>query len=161
MMFDWRDYELRAKRFERIFNRRDDTARKVKHKEPNMDHMTKNVRAMGEHEYTRIVADYAKRLYPELTRERAFAKIFTEDSDEARAIRKMWQVSKGSDRPLNAVDEPDDDEDDDEDALEELNRLAEEQRRRENGMTKEAAFVKVYLANPKLAAKERQQNRPR
>ena len=56
-----------------------------------------------------------------------------------------------------------DDDDDDDDALEELNRLAEKERRRENGMTKAAAFAKVYCdpANAKLAQRERAQNRPR
>ena len=56
-----------------------------------MDRMTKNVTAMGEAEYTRIVTDYAKRLHPELSRERAFNKVFTADDDAGQAIRKMWK----------------------------------------------------------------------
>ena len=166
-MFDWSDYEAAAQRYTNIFKRRDDTVRKAaKRKEPNMDRMTKNVKAMGEAEYVRIVTDFAKRLHPELSRERAFSKVFLADDDAGQAIRKMWQVSKGSgDRPLNAVDEPDEpdeDDEDDTDALAELEELARQERMRANGMlTKEAAFVKVYQANPKLAAKERRQNRPR
>lgn len=131
----------------------------TKREVPNMDRMTKNVIAMGEAEYTRIVTDYAKRLYPELSRERAFSKVFTADDAESVAIRKYWQISK-----QGVADEPADERDDDEDdtdALEELNELAEQERRRASGMSKYAAFAKVYQDNPALAAKERRQNRPR
>jgi hypothetical protein len=157
-MFDWRDYEIRAQRYKNLFRKR---ATNIK--EQDMDtRMVKNVKAMGEAEYTRIVGDYAKRLHPELTRERAFAKIFIEDSDEGRAIRKMWQVSKEGDLESDGRDDAPTVEDD-EDAMEELERLAEQQRRRENGMSKAAAFTKVYTdpANAKLAQRERMQNRPR
>src|SRR5271169_5557398 len=44
------------------------------------ERILKNVRSMGEAEYTRIVTNYAKQQYPELSRERAFAKVF-EDPD--------------------------------------------------------------------------------
>ena len=159
-MFDYRDFEIRAQRYTKIFKRRDDTVRKAaKRKEPSMDRMTKNVRAMGEAEYTRIVTDYAKRLHPDLSRERAFNKVFTADDDAGQAIRKMWQVSKEGDLESDGRDgEPS--VEDDEDAMEELEELAEQERRR-SGTSKAVAFTKVYEANPELAARERRQNRPR
>ena len=92
---------------------------------PEMDkteRMLKNVRSMGEHEYTRIVGDYAKRLYPELTRERAFVKVFTSDDAEGRAIRHFWQISKQA--PLDADEAEGEAEGVEDDALEELKELA-------------------------------------
>lgn len=125
-----------------------------------MDRMTKNVRSMGEAEYTRIVGDYAKRLYPELSRERAFTKVFTADDAASQAIRYFWKLAK---QGSAAVDEDERDDDDEDDALEELERLAEQERRRENGMSKAQAFAKVYQdpANVDLVKRERRQNRPR
>ena len=137
--------------------------RPTEKREATMDsttRMLKNVRSMGEHEYTRIVGDYAKRLYPELTRERAFVKVFTSDDAEGRAIRHFWQISKQA--PLD--DEPVDDADEeDEDALAELETLAAEVRRRCPTLTKAQAFTKAYTdpANAKLAARERAQHRPK
>ena len=128
-----------------------------KHEASKMDSTTrieKNLRAMGEHEYVRIVGDYAKRLYPDLSRERAFAKVFEAPDAEGAAIRKCWQLSKQGDSDEVAAAE------DDESALDELNALAEQERRR-SGTTKAVAFAKVYVANPELAARERRQNRPR
>jgi hypothetical protein len=134
----------------------------TKHEAPNMDRMTKNVRAMGEHAYTAIVQKYASgNRLPNETAAQAFTRVFTEDSDEGRAIRKFWQISK---QGMPAEPSDDDERDgDDSDALEELNRLAEAERRRENGMSKAAAFTKIYCdpANARLAQRERAQNRPR
>jgi hypothetical protein len=117
----------------------------------------KNVSSMGELEYTRIISDYAKTVYPSLSRERAFAKVF-EDPDSI-GIRRLWQVAKGQ----VVADEPnDDDEADDTDALDELNKLAEQERRR-SGTSKAVAFSKVYCdpANVELVKRERRANRPR
>jgi hypothetical protein len=47
------------------------------------------------------------------------------------------------------------------DALDELERLARQARRRNPSLTKAAAFAKVYSENHELAAKERLQTRPR
>jgi hypothetical protein len=138
-----------------------------KHEVPKMDsttRMLKNVRSMGEHAYTRLVGDYAKRLYPDLSRERAFTKVFEAPDAEGQAIRHFWQISKqGSNAPLDDDEAADEAEGVEDDALEELKELAAEERRRNPKLTKAQAFAKAYTdpANAKLAQRERAQNRPR
>jgi hypothetical protein len=133
----------------------------------------KNVRSMGEAEYTRIVTNYAKQQYPELTRERAFAKVFEAPDGEGRAIRTAWLIAKGgsiASGPLDADEAGDEGRgvvadalDDEADALAELERLTVEVRRRDPSLTKAQAFAKVYQDpdNARLAQRERMQNRPR
>jgi hypothetical protein len=106
----------------------------------------------------KIVTPSAKSRHPELTREQAFSKIFTADDVEGRALRRAWQISKGQ-----VPTEPTDEDDGDENALDELNTLAEQERHRNPGMSKAAAFAKIYThpANASIAARERRQNRPR
>ena len=68
-----------------------------KQEAPTMDSSTrieKNLRAMGEAAYTKIVTDYAKKQFPELTREQAFSKVFTAEDAEGQAIRRCWQLAK-------------------------------------------------------------------
>jgi hypothetical protein len=138
-----------------------------KSNEVNMDSSTrilKNVRSMGEAAYTKVVTDYAKRQFPELTRERAFAKVFGAPDGEGLAIRRAWLISKGVDLPSDARDEPSDDTDDTGDgfdALAKLEALGAEVRKRNPQLTKAQAFTKAYADNPELAARERRQNRPR
>jgi DNA polymerase sigma len=162
-MFDYRDFELRAQRYTNIFKRRRATSKREETN--NMDRMTKNVRSMGEHAYTKIVQKYASSVrLPNETPSMAFSRIFCEDSDEGRAIRKLWLLSKGDDNPHDPLNEPDDEDerdDDDSDALDALNALGEQERRRNPKLTKQQAFAKAYADNPALAAKERRQNRPR
>ena len=125
----------------------------------NTTRMLKNVRAMGEAEYTKIVSDYAKRLYPDLSREQAFTKVFTADDAESAAIRKFWLIAKQG----ASDDETTDDEHEGESALDELNELAAEERRRNPKLSKAQSFTKVFTdpANARLAQRERAQNRPR
>jgi hypothetical protein len=132
-----------------------------KRHEAKMD-ITKTLRAVGEHGFSEMIRKYARTVYPELTREQAFTKEFTADDDEGRAIRRAWMISKGQGIPAGALDEPTDD-DDDESALDELNELAAEERRRNPKLTKQAAFTKVYtdLSNVELVKRERRANRPR
>ena len=56
--------------------------------------MTKTLREVGEAGFTKMVEKYAKTVHPTLTREQAFTKVFTEDSDEGRAIRRAYQIAK-------------------------------------------------------------------
>jgi hypothetical protein len=127
----------------------------------------KNLRSMGEHQFSKILGDYARQVHPTLPAAVAFAKIFTEDSPEGIAIRRAWLISKGQGlAATSALDESDVDDANDEiegGALERLEELAAEERRRNPGMSKAAAFSKVYIdpANARLAQRERQQNRPR
>jgi hypothetical protein len=130
-----------------------------KREAPKMTDMTKTLREVGEHGFTKMIEKYAKTVYPELTREQAFTKVFTADDDEGRAIRRAHAISK-----QGVADEPDDDDEaDDEDALAELETLAAEVRRRCPQLSKAQAFTKVYTdpANAKLAQRERAANRPK
>ena len=130
-----------------------------KREAPKMD-MTKTLRAVGEAGFTRMIEKYAKTVHPTLTKEQAFTKVFTADDDEGAAIRRAWMISKQG-IAAGAPDEPTDD--DDENALDELNELAEQERRRNPKLTKAQAFTKIYTdpANAKLAQRERRQHRPR
>jgi hypothetical protein len=132
-----------------------------KRKDTNMQNMNKTLRAVGEAGFTRMIEKYAKTVHPTLTKEQAFCKVFLADDAEGAAIRRAWLVSKQG-IPAGALDEPTDD-DDDENALDELNELAAEERRRNPKLTKAQAFAKAYTdpANAKLAQRERAQNRPR
>ena len=127
-----------------------------------MQNMTKTLREVGEAGFTKMIETYAKTVHPTLTREQAFTKVFLADDAEGAAIRRAWQISKGQGIAAGALDEPSED-DDEGDALDELNALAAEERRRNPKLTKQAAFTKIYVdpANAALAAKERRQNRPR
>jgi hypothetical protein len=110
-------------------------------------------------EFDDFLGRYAAGKYPALRLGNAIAKVLAEETPVARAYQAVHSFYKAE--PV--ADDEDDEDDDDDDALEELNRLAEAERRRENGMTKAAAFAKVYTdpANAKLAQRERAQNRPR
>ncbi len=122
----------------------------------------KNLRSMGEAEFVKIVTDHARTVHPTLTKEQAFTKVFTAADSEGQAIRRCWLIAKGQDIASGPLDEPITD-DDDADALDELNELAEQERRRNPGMSKAVAFTKVYTdpANAALAQRERRQNQPR
>jgi hypothetical protein len=128
-----------------------------KHEAPKMD-INKTLREVGEAGFTKMIERYAKTVYPELSTPRAFAKVFEEDSAEGRAIRRCWQTSK-----QGATAEPSNEDEDGDDALDELEQLAAEERKRNPGMSKAVAFSKVYTdpANASLASRERKQNRPR
>lgn len=142
--------------------------------------ITKALRAAGEVEFTKMVTRYAKSVHPDLSAPQAFSKVFLDDSDEGRAIRWAWATSKGV-VPADSADREygspasrgytsealDDDEAADEgegvvdDALEELEELAADAKRRDPRLSKAQSFAKAYADNPELAAKERRQNRPR
>jgi hypothetical protein len=122
----------------------------------------KSLRSMGEGGFTKLITSYAKTVHPTLTREQAFTKIFTANDDEGKAIRCAWLISKGQVVTGESSDDDDArDNDDDSDAMEELNALAEAERRRKPSLSKAQAFAKVYSENHELAVKERLQNRPR
>jgi hypothetical protein len=130
---------------------------------PKMN-INKTLREVGEHGFTKMIQKYSNSVrLPNETQAQAFTRVFTSDDGEGAAIRRAWLVSKGGGIP---ADEPSDDDEADgenENALEELNELAEQTRQRNPGMSKAAAFSKVYCdpANARLAQRERAQNRPR
>ncbi|HEV2550797.1 MAG TPA: hypothetical protein VGU20_26025 [Stellaceae bacterium] len=125
--------------------------------------------AFTEVEFTKMVHDHAQadRRSGE-TPAQAFARCFNADTADGVAIRKAHAVIKNF--PAMMVTKPTQvggaaatDVDNATDALEQLQRLAEEQRRRSPELTIEQAFARVYAAteNAELANAERLQNRPR
>jgi hypothetical protein len=125
--------------------------------------IVKNLREVGEAEYTKMVTCYAKTVHPTLTKEQAFCKVFEAPDAEGRAIRSAWVIAKGG-SVSGPMDEDDVDDANDEiegDAMDQLDQLAGEERRRNPSLSKAQAFAKVYSDNPKLAARERVQNKPR
>jgi hypothetical protein len=140
---------------------------------PKMN-INKTLREVGEHNFTRMIEKYAATVrQPNETKEQAFVRVFTADDEEGQALRKCWRISKQGvpvaepdEEAVADEEEADKDEKEDEDArsaLEALNELAAEERRRNPKLTKAQAFAKAYQdpANARLAQRERQQNRPR
>ncbi len=137
-------------------------------REGNMDTATilKNIKTMGEHEFTRIITVFAKKQYPELTPERAFSKVFTGDNAVSQAIRTLHGVAKSA--PLRKTDETwdadaDEREDDEADPLQLLEQLADALRRKRPELSKAHAFTAIYT-DPQyapLAKRERARYRPR
>jgi hypothetical protein len=126
--------------------------------------------ALSEADFTEIVKASAmeERRSTTETPEQAFARVFTAHTADGLAIRKAHQIVKNFPSMMRtepvqvggaaaqAVDDP-------VDALAQLQKLAEEQRKRSPTLTIEQAFARVYSApeNASLAAAERSQNRPR
>lgn len=120
---------------------------------------------LSEHEFTKLVHDHAQRdRRSGESADQAFARCFGADTDEGRTIRQAHQMTKRFPNTLltapvqvGGVGDLSDD------ALAQLQRLAEEQRRRSPTLTIEQAFAQVYGAqeNAELVARERLQNRPR
>ena len=81
------------------------------------------------------------------------------NGSEGQAIRKWWQIAKQG--ALDEEEVTDDAELDDDDALERIEELAAEQRRRNPKLSKGTGVREGYNpANAYLAALERIQNRP-
>ena len=127
-----------------------------------MQDMNKTLRAVGEHGFVKMVERYGKTVHPELSAAAAFTKVFTADDEAGAAIRRAWLVSKQG-APLDDDEAAEEAEGVEDDALEELEELARDERRRNPKLTKAQAFTKVFTdpANAKLAQRERAQNRPR
>jgi hypothetical protein len=165
-----------------------------KRKDTNMSNVqsfTKAIANLGEHKYTSIIQKFASNnKLPNETAAQSFVRIFTEDSAQGLAIRKFWQVSKGTvvqadgpereygrgrsvgvqTRALDPDEAGEDSEaivdaavDDERDALAELEDLAVAEQRRNPRLSKSQAFAKIYTdpANAALAQRERLANRPR
>jgi hypothetical protein len=161
-----------------------------KRNEDNMQTFVKEISDLGEHGFVKMVTSAAKQQYPQLTREQAFTKLFTEDGPAGEAVRYFRQISKQAPAPDEAwqarraaalrratrQDPLDDDEADAEgkkvvstalgdeaDALDELEWLAVARRKLDPSLTKAQAFAKVYQDpdNARLVQRERMQNRPR
>jgi hypothetical protein len=130
----------------------------------NMQSFTKAIADLGEHGYTQLIQKFASnnRLSNE-TAAQAFVRIFSEDSAQGLAIRKAWLLSKGQSIAVEPRDDRDDTDDAGASALQKLEALGAELRKRNPTLTKEQAFAKAYSdpANAKLVRTERAQHRPR
>jgi hypothetical protein len=144
-------------------------------REANMNSIAtlRKISALGEHHFAGVIQKHADSVrLPGETSAQAFARVFTADTEEGRAIRTLYQVAKqGSvydramDRapltPDEAQDEGeevvDDALDDERDPMELLERLAAALRARDSKLTKQQAFAKVYTdpANAHLVRRER------
>ena len=95
----------------------------------------------------------------------AFSKLYCDSGEDGRAIRKAIAVIKMpnmmSVTPMFVGGAEARDVNDPKSAMEQLNALVEEQRKRAPFMSAAQAFAAVYKDNPKLAALERVQNRPK
>jgi hypothetical protein len=122
--------------------------------------------AISETEYTEAVTDLAAKRYPDAPRDVAFAKLFSEQSDEAATLRRAYSIIKNF--PMMMVVEPVQVDDREATAVtgdpyDALMSKAEALRRSDPGLSVAQAFSKAFTdpANAHLAQKERQQNRPR
>jgi hypothetical protein len=118
-----------------------------------------------EKELVEAITEHGKRLHPSMKADQAFTKVFTSQDEAGIVFRKAVQLCKDMPRMtiMPVVTGNNDVDDDDSDAIEALDALAEEQRRRSPEMSKAQAFAKVYSdpANLRLAQKERRQARAR
>jgi len=116
----------------------------------------------SEQEFTKLMTAHACKLYPSMRPDVAFAKLYADE----RVLREAHAIVKAI--PTEMVITPmfvggaeARDVNDPKSAMEQLNALVEEQRKRAPFMSAAQAFAAVYKDNPKLAALERVQNRPK
>jgi len=138
--------------------------------------------SLGEHEFTKLVTEAAQRAHPDMSPERAFAKIFGADTQDAQLLRQAHALTKSWPAPLSlsptmtggsdafpsarrreGSSPPRQDGTNrggESSAYDQLVAMAERQRK--DGETAAAAFLRIYTdsANASLAAAERAENRP-
>jgi hypothetical protein len=117
----------------------------------------KALRGMDEHTFVKIVTKAAKERFPALSGPQAFTKLFTSDDEAGRAIRAAHGIVKGEADYPRDPDFEDDRDADEESALDALNALAEQERRRDPKLSKAQSFARAYTdpANAALAKRER------
>jgi len=134
--------------------------------------------SLGEHEFTQLLTEHAKREHPDMTPEQAFEKVFSADDESGKLLRQAHALTKAWPAPLSispvqtpagpsrrAGSSPPRQDGTDRDlgdasAYAQLQALAESQRRA--GETAAQAFARIYAepANRHLVDAERAQNRP-
>jgi hypothetical protein len=108
---------------------------------------------LTEHEFCELLMGYAKRnAKPGETAERAFARIYCENTENGSLLRKALATIKTASWPPTY---------DEDDAYRKLQELAREQHEAGKFKTFEQAFASVYASHPDLAAAERRQARAR
>src|SRR5262249_1730509 len=113
--------------------------------------------SISEPELTALITQHAKSQYPNLSPSAAFAKVFTAQTEEGATLRKGVAVAKNFPMMVTVTAVATDGQEDEDDALDQLNALVEEQRKRAPFKSTAQLFAEVYKNNPKLAAKEREQ----
>ena len=101
-----------------------------------------------------------KNKHPALHVGNAIARVLAEETPIAKAYSVVHAFYKAEPVADDEDDEEDERDGDDTDALAELEQLAEQERRRENGMSKAQAFTKIYTdpSNAALVRRERRQS---
>jgi hypothetical protein len=131
--------------------------------------------SITEQELTKAITDHAVRLHPNLRPDAAFAKVYADDTTEAEILRRACQIVKDAalsksmlltmpqTSSVGASGTADQTVNSPKAAIEQLQALADEQRRRSPDLTKEQAFSRVYQdpKNAGLAARERRESRLR
>lgn len=120
--------------------------------------------AISEEEFTEAVTDFAVKRDARAgeSRAQAFSRVFCANDETGVTLRKACAIIKNA--PMMVLVEPvqvDKATADPEDALAALNKLAEDEARRNPALSTSQAFAKVYQDNPQLAAAERRQSRAR
>jgi hypothetical protein len=130
-----------------------------------------DVLMIDEAAFTKLVEGAACKEHPQLPRDRAFSKVFGEDSERGTLIRKAWSAIKAA-VPLFEVtilESPEDqhravNDTESSEALLQLQALAEKLRAEATGgkLSKEQAFSRVFSdpANRELAAKAHKRPEP-
>jgi hypothetical protein len=137
---------------------------------------------LGEHEFTQLLTEHAKREHPDMTPDQAFSKIFGAETEEGQLLRQAHGLTKSWPAPMSisptmvggsdafpsaqrreGSSPPRQDGTNrggESSAYDQLVAMA--ARQRKEGETASAAFMRVYTdpANASLAEAERAQNRP-
>jgi hypothetical protein len=115
---------------------------------------------------TQLATEHAKRLYPDMRADAAFAKLYSgADGIELRKAMQVVKLTPADLAPMFVGGEAnrggDVSPNNPKSALAQINALVEKQRERHPQMTLAQVFAAVYRDNPELARKEREENRPR
>jgi hypothetical protein len=110
-------------------------------------------RGVTEHELTALITEHAQQLYPDMSPEHAFTKIYT--SPGAEPLRRAVSIAKGllDIEPVAVSVGGSDTEDDSRKAYDQLQRLAAEQRKRAPFLSVSQAFERASQARPDLLAR--------
>jgi hypothetical protein len=119
-----------------------------------------DARGLGEAELTALATEHAQKAYPNLSADRAFARLHSESLDLRKALT-VAKLAPANIMPSFVGGQEARDVDNPKSALNQLNRLVAEQRERFPQMSEAQVFARVYANNPELAKREREENTPR
>jgi hypothetical protein len=133
-----------------------------------------DVNSVTEADLEKAIRKYAQGLYPSLSPAKAFSECFCADTEEGRALRKAHaairdsQFAKATLMPILPVSTSvggtradDQSVNNPKPALDQITELANRMRAASPDLSHAQAFARAYAANPELARREREENRPR